>query len=91
MARTVNCSYLKRQAEGLDFAPYPGELGKRIYASISKEGWQAWIKHQTMLVNENRLNLADQRARQYLARQMELFLFGEGAEKPAGYVPPEKS
>lgn len=91
MARTVNCTYLKRQAEGLDFAPYPGELGKRIYASISKEGWQAWIKHQTMLVNENRLNLADQRARQYLARQMELFLFGEGAEKPAGYVPPEKS
>jgi Fe-S cluster biosynthesis and repair protein YggX len=88
MARTVNCSYLKKEAEGLDFAPYPGELGKRIYASVSKEGWQAWMKHQTMLVNENRLNLADQRARQYLARQMELFLFGEGAEKPAGYVPP---
>ena len=91
MARTVNCSYLKKEAEGLDFAPYPGELGKRIYASISKEGWQAWMKHQTMLVNENRLNLADQRARQYLARQMELFLFGEGAEKPAGYVPPDSA
>jgi Fe-S cluster biosynthesis and repair protein YggX len=91
MARTVNCSYLKKEAEGMDFAPYPGELGKRIYASISKEGWQAWMKHQTMLVNENRLNLADQRARQYLARQMELFLFGEGAEKPAGYVPPDNA
>jgi Fe-S cluster biosynthesis and repair protein YggX len=91
MARTVNCSYLKKEAEGMDFAPYPGDLGKRIYASISKEGWQAWMKHQTMLVNENRLNLADQRARQYLARQMELFLFGEGAEKPAGYVPPDNS
>ena len=89
MSRTVNCSYLKKEAEGLDFQPYPGELGLKIYASISKEGWQAWMKHQTMLVNENRLNLADQRARQYLARQMELFLFGEGAEKPAGYVPPE--
>jgi len=91
MARTVNCSYLKKEAEGMDFAPYPGELGKRIYATISKEGWQAWMKHQTMLVNENRLNLADQRARQYLARQMELFLFGEGAEKPAGYVPPDNA
>lgn len=91
MARMVNCSYLKREAQGLDFAPYPGELGKRIYANISKDAWQAWIKHQTMLVNENRLNLADQRARQYLARQMELFLFGEGAEKPAGYVPPDNS
>ncbi len=91
MPRTVTCSYLKKEAEGLDFAPYPGDLGKKIYASISKEAWQAWMKHQTMLVNENRLNLADQRARQYLARQMELFLFGEGADKPAGYVPPDAS
>jgi Fe-S cluster biosynthesis and repair protein YggX len=88
MPRSVNCVYLKKEAEGLEYAPYPGELGKRIYASVSKEAWQAWMQHQTMLVNENRLNLADQRARQYLARQMELFLFGEGAEQPAGYVPP---
>jgi len=88
MPRTVNCVHLKKEAEGLDYLPYPGELGKKIYASISKEAWQLWMKHQTMLVNENRLNLADQRARQYLARQMELFLFGEGAEQPAGYVPP---
>ena len=88
MPRTVNCVHLKKEAEGLDFLPYPGDLGKRIYASISKEAWQLWMKHQTMLVNENRLNLADQRARQYLARQMELFLFGEGGDKPAGYVPP---
>ena len=88
MARTVQCVYLKREAEGLDFAPYPGELGKRIYAAVSKEGWAAWMKHQTMLVNENRLNLADHRARQYLARQMENFFFGAGAEQPRGYVPP---
>lgn len=88
MARTVNCAYLKKEAEGLDFAPYPGELGKRIYQNVSKEAWQLWLRHQTMLVNENRLNLADQRARQYLARQMERFFFGEGADRPAGYVPP---
>jgi Fe-S cluster biosynthesis and repair protein YggX len=88
MARTVNCVYLKKEAEGLDFAMYPGELGKRIYDNISKEAWAAWMKHQTMLVNENRLNLADQRARQYLARQMERFFFGEGADQPTGYVPP---
>lgn len=88
MPRTVHCVVLKRDAEGLDFAPYPGELGKRIYNSVSKEGWQQWMRHQTMLVNENRLNLADQRARQYLARQMESFFFGPGAEQPAGYVPP---
>ena len=88
MARTVNCVMLKREAEGLDFAPYPGELGKRIYDNVSKEAWAAWLKHQTMLVNENRLNLADARARQYLARQMENYFFGGGAEQPAGYVPP---
>ena len=88
MPRTVQCAYLKREADGLEVLPSPGELGKKIYAQISKEAWQLWLKHQTMLVNENRLNLADQRARQYLARQMELFLFGEGGDQPAGYVPP---
>jgi len=88
MARTVQCAYLKREAEGLDFSVYPGELGKRIYDNVSKEAFEAWKKHQTMLVNENRLNLADARSRQYLARQMESFFFGGGAEQPAGYVPP---
>ena len=88
MARMVNCVYLKKEAEGLAFPPYPGELGKRIYDNVSKEAFELWKKHQTMLVNENRLNLADQRARQYLARQMERFFFGDGAETPAGYVPP---
>ena len=88
MARTVQCTYLKKEADGLDFAPYPGELGKRIYENISKEAFELWKRHQTMLVNENRLNLADARARQYLARQMESYFFGAGAEQPAGYVPP---
>ena len=88
MARMVHCVYLKREAEGLDFPVYPGELGKRIYENVSKEAFEAWKRHQTMLVNENRLNLADARARQYLARQMENFFFGAGAEQPAGYVPP---
>ena len=88
MARTVQCVYLKKEADGLDFVPYPGELGKRIYAGVSKEAWAAWLKHQTMLVNENRLNLADARARQYLARQMEAHFFGGGADAAQGYVPP---
>ena len=79
MARMVNCIKLGREAEGLDFPPYPGELGKRIWEGVSKEAWQDWLKHQTMLVNENRLNLADQRAREYLKRQMENHFFGGGA------------
>ena len=88
MARVIHCSMLNKETEGLDYAPYPGELGKRIYDNISKEAFEQWKRHQTMLVNENRLNLADARARQYLARQMEQFLFGGGADQPTGYVPP---
>ncbi|MYN09298.1 oxidative damage protection protein [Pseudoduganella aquatica] len=88
MARTVHCIKLNKEAEGLDFPPYPGELGKKIYLSVSKEAWGAWLKHQTMLVNENRLNLADLRARKYLATQMEKHFFGDGADAAAGYVPP---
>ncbi|MEK8046085.1 MAG: oxidative damage protection protein [Burkholderiales bacterium PBB6] len=88
MARTIYCTFLKKEAEGMDFAFFPGELGKRVYDNISKEGFEQWKKHQTMLVNENRLNLADARAREYLMRQMEQFLFGAGGDQPAGYVPP---
>jgi Fe-S cluster biosynthesis and repair protein YggX len=90
MARMVKCVKLGREAEGLDFPPYPGELGKRIWENVSKEAWQAWLKQQTMLINENRLNMADPRARQYLAEQVEAYFFGSGADKPAGYVPPKQ-
>ncbi|MCG1054624.1 oxidative damage protection protein [Mycetohabitans sp. B5] len=88
MARMVHCVKLGKEAEGLDFPPLPGELGKRIFESISKEAWQAWLKQQTMLINENRLNMADPRARQYLLKQTEKFFFGEGADVASGYVPP---
>ncbi len=90
MSRTIHCVKLQREAEGLDFPPYPGELGKRLYEEVSKEAWQQWLNHQTMLVNENRLNLADPRARKYLAKQMEAFFFGPGADQPQGYVPPSE-
>jgi len=86
----IQCSYLKREAEGLDYAPYPGELGKRIYESVSKEAWKQWLEHQKMLVNENRLNLADKKARDYLAQQMEKYFFGSGADVAAGYTPPSQ-
>jgi Fe-S cluster biosynthesis and repair protein YggX len=85
----VHCVKLGREAEALDFAPIPGELGRKIFESVSKEAWQAWVKHQTMLINENRLNLADSRARQYLAQQMQNYFFGGGADMPQGYVPPQ--
>ena len=89
MARMVHCIKLGREAEGLDFPPVPGELGRKLWESVSKEAWAAWQKHQTMLVNENRLNLADARARKYLMTQMEKYFFGDGADQVAGYVPPK--
>ena len=88
MARMVNCIKLGREAEGLDFPPYPGELGKRIYENVSKEAWSQWLAHQTMLINENRLSPLDPKARKYLEGEMEKFLFGDGSAAPAGYVPP---
>ena len=90
MARMVNCIKLGREAEGMDFAPMPGELGKRLWENVSKEAWQQWIRLQTMLINENRLNLVDPRARAYLAEQVEKHFFGDGAEKATGYVPPRQ-
>ena len=88
MARIVQCVKLGGEAEGLDFPPYPGELGKRIYENVSKAAWQGWLEQQKMLVNENRLNLADPAARKYLAGQMEAHFFGAGADVAAGYVKP---
>jgi Fe-S cluster biosynthesis and repair protein YggX len=87
MARMVQCIKLQREAEGLDYAPYPGELGKKLYEQVSKEAWKGWLEHQKMLVNENRLNLADQRARKYLEEQMQRHFFGGGADAAQGYVP----
>ena len=88
MTRMVQCIKLGTEAEGLDFPPVPGEMGKKIFENVSKEAWQGWIRHQTMLVNEHRLNLADVRARKYLMEQMDKHFFGDGADAAAGYVPP---
>jgi Fe-S cluster biosynthesis and repair protein YggX len=89
MARTIFCTFLQREAEGLERAPYPGELGQRIYASISREAWQQWLRHQTMLMNEYRLTPIEPKARKFLVEEMEKFLFGGGSQKPDGYVAPE--
>jgi Fe-S cluster biosynthesis and repair protein YggX len=89
MTRMVNCVKLGREAEGLAFAPVPGELGRKIFDNVSREAWGGWQRHQTMLINENRLNLADVQARKYLMEQMERYFFSGGVvDAAAGYVPP---
>jgi Fe-S cluster biosynthesis and repair protein YggX len=87
MPRNVNCIVLGKEAEGLDYAPYPGPLGQRIYDNVSKEAWQRWLAHQTMLINEYRLTPMEPAARKFLETEMEKFFFGGGSEKPKEFVP----
>ena len=91
MSRTIFCEKTKTQTEGLDYAPWPGELGQRVFGHIGKSAWQDWLAHQTMLINENRLSPRDPKHRAWLEDQMEKYLFGGDYEKPAGYVPPSAS
>ncbi len=90
MARMVHCVKLDKEAEGLDRPTYPGDLGKRIYEQVSKEAWQLWLSHQTMLINEYRLTPIEPKARQFLEEEMDKFFFTGGAEKPKEFVTPEK-
>jgi Fe-S cluster biosynthesis and repair protein YggX len=82
----VHCIKLGKETEGMDFPPYPGDLGKKIYESVSKEAWQLWLSQQTMLINENRLSLADSKSQQFLKEELENFFFGEGSAPPAEFV-----
>lgn len=90
MSDTVECIKLGKTGEALDWQPYPGPLGERIVANVSKEGWQQWLTHQTMLINEYRLTPVDPKAREFLEAEMEKFFFDGGSSKPAEFVAPEK-
>ena len=89
MTRMVQCVKLNKEAEGLEYMPYPGDLGQKIYDNVSQEGWQMWVGHQTMLMNEYRLTPVDPKARKFLEEEMEKFFFGEGSEVPKEFVDPD--
>ena len=85
---TVYCVKLKKESAGLDRAPYPGELGKKILDSVSKDAWQMWLDHQTMLINENNLNLFEESSQVYLKEQMEKYFFSDNdLDQIKGYIP----
>ena len=92
MARMVECVVLKREAEGLDEPPHPGEIGQRIYETVSKEGWTEWLQRLQMIINENQLNSADERSVDIIEQHMLGFLFGEGdlGATPEGFAPRKK-
>jgi Fe-S cluster biosynthesis and repair protein YggX len=85
----LQCVKLNKEAEGLEYLPYPGELGQKVYENVSKEGWQQWVTHQTMLLNEYRLSPIDPKARKFLEEEMDKFFFGEGSEIPKEFVDPD--
>jgi Fe-S cluster biosynthesis and repair protein YggX len=87
VSRMVQCVILKREAPGLERAPYPGELGQRIFENVSKEAWGKWVNQQTMLINEYRLSPIEPKARKFLEGEMEKFFFGTGSQAPEGYKP----
>jgi Fe-S cluster biosynthesis and repair protein YggX len=87
MARMVNCLKLGKEAEGLDTLTYPGELGQKIFDGISKEAWQGWVNHQTMLLNEYRLSPINPKDRKFLEEEMEKFLLGGGPSAVENFVP----
>ena len=87
--RTVFCKKYNEELEGMSAAPYPGQRGEDIFNNVSKKAWEEWLEHQKMLINEGQLNLADRESRNWLNKQMELFLSGENYAKPSGYRPPE--
>jgi len=87
MARMINCVKLGKEAEGLERPPYPGEVGQKIFDTISNEAWQGWVNHQTMLLNEYRLSPINPKDRKFLEEEMEKFLFGDGPSAVDNFVP----
>jgi Fe-S cluster biosynthesis and repair protein YggX len=88
MARTVYCRKFKEELPAMAQPPFPGPKGEDIFNNISQKAWSAWLDHQTMLINEKRLNMMDKESRDYLAGQREKFLSGEDYDQAEGYVPP---
>ena len=87
MNRIIHCCKLNEDAEGMAKAPFPGELGERIFNEVSKKAWSMWLAHQTMLINEYRLNLLEAKSREFLKEEMQKYFFEGGSEKPAGFTP----
>ena len=87
MARMVHCVVLKKEAPGLEYPPMPGDFGQKLYETVSQEAWEAWVAQQTMIINEYRLNLADENAQKLLTEKMQEFFYGGGVEPPPDWVP----
>ncbi len=90
MTRTVFCKKYQREMEGLSAPPYPGAKGQDIFEHVSRQAWQEWLQHQTLLINEKRLSMIDPAARKFLQEEMDKFFAGDDFAKADGYIPPKE-
>ena len=90
MTRLVFCRKYQTELEGLDFAPFPGAKGQEFFEHVSKQAWQEWLKHQTTLINEKRLNVFDPETKKFLEEQRTKFFNNDDSvEKAEGWKPEE--
>lgn len=89
MSRIVHCIKLDRDLEGLDKPPIKGDLGQRVFESVSKEAWRMWLEHSKMLINEYRLDLMSEHGQKVWMTELERYFFGEGSAMPEGFVAPK--
>ena len=90
--RRIHCVVLDAEADALEEPPYPGDLGQRIFDTVSQEGWQKWLERQVLIINENQLSSADSQSIDLVEQHMLGFLFGEGdlGAVPQGFAPSKK-
>ena len=85
--RMVHCVKFQKDLPGLDTPPWPGDLGQRIFDSVSVDAWKLWEERMKMILNEYRLMPWQKEAQELVAKHMEDFFFGEGSALPPEYVP----
>ena len=91
MARMVQCVKLGREAEGLDRPPFKGELGQKVFDTISKDAWRMWLEHSKMLINEYRLDLTSEHGQKLWMTELDKFFYGEGSQLPPDFTPADQS
>ncbi|MBI3200427.1 MAG: oxidative damage protection protein [Polyangiaceae bacterium] len=87
MSRMVQCVKLGREAEGLEKPPFKGDLGERVFQTVSKDGWRMWLEHSKMIINEFRLDLTSEQGQRVWMTELERFFYGEGSDLPPEFKP----
>lgn len=83
----VQCVKLGREAEGLEKPPFKGDLGERVFQTVSKDGWRMWLEHSKMIINEFRLDLTSEQGQRVWMTELERFFYGEGSALPPEFKP----